>query len=61
MHACMYTHIHRFFNYYCLGKYLKIYLEFLAGQSDSNDDPLRIIVSGAADKGAPKSGSLKSI
>lgn len=44
-----------------LPTYLKIYLEFLAGQSDSNDDPLGIIVSGAADKGAPNSGSLKSI
>ena len=41
--------------------YLRIYLEFLAGQSDSSDDPLGMIVSGAADKGAPNSGSLKSI
>ena len=55
------THTHRFLNYYPLEKYLKMYLEFLAGQSDSNDDPLGIIVNGAADKWAPKSGSLKSI
>ena len=41
--------------------YLKIYLEFLAGQSDNSDAPLGIIANGAADKGAPNSGSLKSI
>ena len=67
VNACTHIHMHtsnmhaHMLNYYRLGKYFKMYLEFLAGQSDSKDDPLGIIVSGAADKGAPKSGSLKSI
>ena len=54
-----YTHMHITYDIQRL--YLKTYLEFLAGQSDSSDDPLGIIVNGAADKGAPNSGSLKSI
>jgi len=40
--------------------YRKTYFEFLIGQSESRDF-LGANVRGAADKGAPKSGLLKSI